>query len=57
MKINVFELHGTKEEAENYAATMLDVYADFAEKVMAIPVVKGVEAGAPNSMLPRTTKL
>ena len=34
--------HATEEEAENYAATMLDVYADFAEKVMAIPVVKGV---------------
>ena len=36
--------HATKEEAENYAATMLDVYADFAEKVMAIPVVKGVKS-------------
>ena len=36
--------HATKEEAENYAATMLDVYADFAEKVMAIPVVKGVNS-------------
>ena len=35
--------HATEEEAENYAATMLDVYADFAEKVMAIPVVKGVK--------------
>ncbi len=36
--------HATEEEAENYAATMLDVYADFAEKVMAIPVVKGVKS-------------
>ena len=36
--------HATKEEAENYAATMLDVYADFAEKVMVIPVVKGVKS-------------
>ena len=36
--------HATKEEAENYAATMLDVYADFAEKVMATPVVKGVQS-------------
>ena len=36
--------HATKEEAESYAATMLDVYADFAEKVMAIPVVKGVKS-------------
>ena len=36
--------HATKEDAENYAATMLDVYADFAEKVMAIPVVKGVKS-------------
>ena len=36
--------HATKEEAENYAANMLDVYADFAEKVMAIPVVKGVKS-------------
>ena len=36
--------HATEEEAENYAATMLDVYADFAEKVMASPVVKGVKS-------------
>ncbi len=36
--------HATEQEAENYAATMLDVYADFAEKVMAIPVVKGVKS-------------
>ena len=36
--------HATEQEAESYAATMLDVYADFAEKVMAIPVVKGVKS-------------
>ena len=36
--------HATKEEAEDYARTMLDVYADFAENVMAIPVVKGVKS-------------
>ncbi len=36
--------HSTKEEAEQFAADMLDVYADFAEKVMAIPVVKGVKS-------------
>jgi prolyl-tRNA synthetase len=36
--------HATKEEAEDYARQMLDVYADFAEKVMAIPVVKGVKS-------------
>lgn len=36
--------HATKEEAEDYARNMLDVYADFAESVMAIPVVKGVKS-------------
>ena len=36
--------HATKEEAENYAATLVEVYAAFAEKVMAIPVVKGVKS-------------
>ncbi len=36
--------HASKEEAENYARNMLDVYADFAESVMAIPVVKGVKS-------------
>jgi prolyl-tRNA synthetase len=36
--------HATKEEAEDYARQMLDVYADFAENVMAIPVVKGVKS-------------
>jgi prolyl-tRNA synthetase len=33
--------HATKEEAIVETETMLDVYADFAEKFMAIPVVKG----------------
>ena len=36
--------HATKEEAEDFARTMLDVYADFAENVMAIPVLKGVKS-------------
>ena len=36
--------HATKEEAEDYARQMLDVYADFATNVMAIPVVKGVKS-------------
>ena len=36
--------HASKEEAEDYARQMLDVYADFAESVMAIPVLKGVKS-------------
>lgn len=36
--------HATREEAEERAKMMLDVYADFAEKYMAIPVVKGVKS-------------
>ena len=36
--------HATKEEAEDFARQMLDVYADFAEDIMAIPVVKGVKS-------------
>ena len=36
--------HATKEEAEEYAKQMLEVYADFAERVMAIPVIKGVKS-------------
>lgn len=35
--------HATKEEAEAKAIEMLNVYADFAEKFMAVPVVKGVK--------------
>ena len=36
--------HATKEEAVREAETMLDVYADFAENWMAIPVLKGVKS-------------
>ncbi len=35
--------HATKEEAIAETVQMLDVYADFAEKVMAVPVIKGVK--------------
>lgn len=35
--------HATKEEAQDKAIEMLNVYADFAEKYMALPVVKGVK--------------
>lgn len=35
--------HATKEEALAEARKMLDVYADFAERFMAVPVVKGVK--------------
>ncbi len=35
--------HATMEEAITETETMLDVYADFAEKFMAIPVVKGIK--------------
>lgn len=33
--------HATSEEAIKETETMLDVYADFAEKTMAVPVIKG----------------
>ena len=36
--------HATREEAEIEARRMLEVYADFAEKWMAVPVVKGVKS-------------
>jgi prolyl-tRNA synthetase len=36
--------HATKEEAQAEAIQMLNVYADFAEKYMAVPVVKGVKS-------------
>ena len=36
--------HATKEEAEAEAIKMLNVYSDFAEKFMAVPVVKGVKS-------------
>lgn len=36
--------HATKEEAESEAQKMLKVYADFAEKWMAVPVIQGVKS-------------
>ena len=35
--------HATSEEALEETLRMLDVYADFAEKYMALPVIKGVK--------------
>lgn len=36
--------HATREEAEEEARRMLEVYADFAENYMAVPVIKGVKS-------------
>ncbi len=36
--------HETREEAEEEAQKMLHVYGDFAENVMAVPVIKGVKS-------------
>ena len=36
--------HATKEEALEEAVKMLNVYADFAENFMAVPVIKGVKS-------------
>jgi prolyl-tRNA synthetase len=36
--------HATREEAEAEAQRMLEVYADFAETHMAVPVIKGVKS-------------
>ena len=36
--------HATREEAEKEAQTMLHVYADFAEKWLAVPVIQGVKS-------------
>ncbi len=36
--------HATKEEAEDRAKQMLKIYAEFAEKYMAVPVVQGVKS-------------
>ena len=36
--------HATREEAEARARQMLDVYADFARDVLAIPVIRGVKS-------------
>ncbi len=47
--------HATRQEAEDEATTMLNIYADFAENFMATPVIKGVKtetekfAGAVNT--------
>lgn len=38
--------HATKDEAEEEAVRMLNVYADFAENFMAMPVVKGVKSAS-----------
>ena len=38
--------HATKEEAVSEAETMLNVYSDFAENWMAIPVIKGTKSPA-----------
>ena len=35
--------HASREEAEQRAIQMLNVYADFAEKYMALPVIKGIK--------------
>ncbi|MBQ7690820.1 MAG: proline--tRNA ligase [Muribaculaceae bacterium] len=35
--------HATRDEAEQRAIQMLNVYADFAEKYMALPVIKGIK--------------
>ena len=36
--------HATREEAEAEAKKMLEVYADFAENYMAVPVIKGIKS-------------
>lgn len=36
--------HATREEAEKRARQMLDVYADFAKDILAIPVIRGVKS-------------
>ena len=38
--------HATREEAEAEAVKMLNVYADFAEKYIAMPVIKGVKSAS-----------
>lgn len=38
--------HATREEAEAEAVKMLNVYADFAENFMAVPVIKGVKSAS-----------
>ena len=36
--------HATREEAEERTRQMIKIYADFAEKVMAVPVIQGVKS-------------
>ncbi len=36
--------HATKEEALEETKTMLDIYAEFAERFMAMPVIKGIKS-------------
>ena len=38
--------HATREEAEEETIKILNIYADFAEKFMAIPVVKGIKTAS-----------
>lgn len=38
--------HASKEEAENEAKKMLEIYTEFAEKYMAMPVIKGVKSAS-----------
>ena len=38
--------HATREEAEEETLKILDIYADFAENFMAIPVIKGVKTAS-----------
>ncbi|CAN5558579.1 proline--tRNA ligase [soil metagenome] len=38
--------HATREEAEKETLLMINVYADFAENFMALPVIKGVKSSA-----------
>lgn len=38
--------HATKDEAESEARKMLEVYAQFAEEYMAMPVIKGVKSAS-----------
>ena len=49
--------HATKEEAIAETVQMLDVYADFAEKVMAVPVIKGVLKRKTNVLLELLTRI
>ena len=51
--------HATSQEAVKEAETMLNVYADFAEKWMAMPVIKGTKSesnGLPGLSKPMLSK-